>query len=281
MTAAVYAPRAADDRLEPLLVTGRHAELFRQLADPAQRRVERLGRGARPVHRQRQPSARPARARSRTCRVALPSALVVPFTGRRQARGAPSRSTPKRPMPSRSITRASRRDAAAHLSRAFRFAATTSDRIGSKSGRLMPMHMLASRLHTPVAVCDRRRRRACGVRARARRRHHAGRSCATPSPVSLRPLLAKPRHLGPAGGPRQRGKRSSARRTGRTASISTLDAARRRRQDRRDARHRRADRRPAPGRPGAPSATTTTAGDGRAEPHRDRQPAAGRACATA
>jgi putative nucleotidyltransferase with HDIG domain len=87
VTAAVYAPRAADDRLEPVLVTGRHAELFQQTHI---RRGEGVS-GWVAAHGQFMVNANPALdllGPVADQSVALASALVVPFTAASGSRGA-------------------------------------------------------------------------------------------------------------------------------------------------------------------------------------------------
>jgi putative nucleotidyltransferase with HDIG domain len=87
VTAAVYAPRIADDRLEPIHVSGRHADLFRHS-------IIRLNEGLSgwvAAHGQFIVNANPALdllGPVVTCEVQLASALVVPFTGPTGARGA-------------------------------------------------------------------------------------------------------------------------------------------------------------------------------------------------
>jgi putative nucleotidyltransferase with HDIG domain len=87
VTAAVYAPRAADDQLEPVLVTGRHAELFQQAHI-------RLGEGVSgwvAAHGQFMVNANPALdllGPVADVPVPLASALVVPFTAAAGSRGA-------------------------------------------------------------------------------------------------------------------------------------------------------------------------------------------------
>jgi hypothetical protein len=87
VTAAVYAPRAADDRLEPLLVTGRHAELFQQ----AHIRLAEGVSGWVAAHGQFMVNANPALdllGPVASVSVPLASALVVPFTAASGSRGA-------------------------------------------------------------------------------------------------------------------------------------------------------------------------------------------------
>jgi putative nucleotidyltransferase with HDIG domain len=87
VTGAVYAPRAADDRLEPVLVTGRHAELFQQTHI---RRGEGVS-GWVAAHGQFMVNANPALDLLGPVvdqSVALASALVVPFTAAGGSRGA-------------------------------------------------------------------------------------------------------------------------------------------------------------------------------------------------
>lgn len=86
-TGAVYAPRIADDRLEAIHVSGRHADLFRHSA-------VRLNEGLSgwvAAHGQFIVNANPALdllGPVVTCEVGLASALVVPYTGPTGARGA-------------------------------------------------------------------------------------------------------------------------------------------------------------------------------------------------
>jgi hypothetical protein len=87
VTAAVYAPCAGEDRLEPLHVSGRHADLFRQATIRASEGLS----GWVAAHGQVMVNANPtldltgaAMARE----VLLSSALVVPFTSPSGARGA-------------------------------------------------------------------------------------------------------------------------------------------------------------------------------------------------
>jgi putative nucleotidyltransferase with HDIG domain len=87
VTAAVYAPRAAEDRLEPLLVTGRHAELFQQ----AHIRLAEGVSGWVAAHGQFMVNANPALdllGPVAAAAVPLASALVVPFTAAGGSRGA-------------------------------------------------------------------------------------------------------------------------------------------------------------------------------------------------
>ena len=77
-TAAVYAPRKDDDLLEPLLVTGQHAELFRR----SQIRLSEGVSGWVAAHGQFMVNANPAldlMGPVGDVRVPLSSALVVPF----------------------------------------------------------------------------------------------------------------------------------------------------------------------------------------------------------
>jgi putative nucleotidyltransferase with HDIG domain len=85
--AAIYAPRAADDRLEPLIVTGRHAEVFRQ----SQIRLSEGLSGWVAAHGQFMVNANPSLdllGPVADVRVPLSSALVVPFAAAGGARGA-------------------------------------------------------------------------------------------------------------------------------------------------------------------------------------------------
>jgi putative nucleotidyltransferase with HDIG domain len=87
VTAAVYAPRMADDRLEPVYVSGRHADLFKQSTI---RMNEGLS-GWVAAHGQFIVNANPAldlMGPVVRCDLQLTSALVVPFTGTSGARGA-------------------------------------------------------------------------------------------------------------------------------------------------------------------------------------------------
>lgn len=87
VTAAVYAPRVADERLEPLHVSGRHADIFRHSAI----RLNEGLSGWVAAHGQFIVNASPTLdllGPVVTCEVQLASALVVPFTGTTGARGA-------------------------------------------------------------------------------------------------------------------------------------------------------------------------------------------------
>jgi putative nucleotidyltransferase with HDIG domain len=87
-TAAVYAPSAtSDDRLEPLVITGRHAEIFGRSAVCLNEGLS----GWVAAHGQFIVNANPSldlRGPAADCRIALSSALVVPFTAPSGARGA-------------------------------------------------------------------------------------------------------------------------------------------------------------------------------------------------
>jgi putative nucleotidyltransferase with HDIG domain len=86
-TAAVYAPRSEDDLLEPLLVTGRHAELFRR----TQIRLSEGVSGWVAAHGQFMVNANPAldlMGPVGDVRVPMSSALVVPFAAAGGGRGA-------------------------------------------------------------------------------------------------------------------------------------------------------------------------------------------------
>jgi putative nucleotidyltransferase with HDIG domain len=87
VTAAVYVPRATDDRLEALLVSGRHADLFRHSAI----RLNEGLSGWVAAHGQFIVNANPALDLAgpvAACDVQLSSALVVPFGAPSGARGA-------------------------------------------------------------------------------------------------------------------------------------------------------------------------------------------------
>jgi putative nucleotidyltransferase with HDIG domain len=86
VTVAVYVPRAADDRLEALLVSGRHADLFRHSAI----RLNEGLSGWVAAHGQFIVNANPALdllGPVAACDVQLSSALVVPFAAASGARG--------------------------------------------------------------------------------------------------------------------------------------------------------------------------------------------------
>ena len=87
VTAAVYAPRAADDRLEPVIVTGLHAAEFRQ----SHIRLNEGLSGWVAAHGQFMVNANPALdlvGPAGTVSVPMSSALVVPFTVASGSRGA-------------------------------------------------------------------------------------------------------------------------------------------------------------------------------------------------
>jgi putative nucleotidyltransferase with HDIG domain len=130
VTAAVYAPRAADDRLEAVHVSGRHADLFRHS-------VIRLSEGLSgwvAAHGQFIVNANPALdllGPVAACEVQLASALVVPFSGAGGARGALALYSDLPDAFTLDHARVAT-DAAAHLSRALRVtggAGTTSAKI--------------------------------------------------------------------------------------------------------------------------------------------------------
>ncbi len=120
VTAAVYAPRAADDRLEAVHVSGRHADLFRHS-------VIRLSEGLSgwvAAHGQFIVNANPALdllGPVAACEVQLASALVVPFAGAGGARGALALYSDTPDAFTLDHARIAT-DAAAHLSRAVRAA---------------------------------------------------------------------------------------------------------------------------------------------------------------
>ena len=266
-TAAVYAPRSADDLLEPLLVTGPHADLFRRSQIRLSEGAERLGRGARPVHGQRQPGARPDGPGRRRSRADVQRAGRAVHRRRRR----PRRARVLRRAPADAFTLDDARvatAAAAALSRAFRLAHLV---FVQNPGSVMAIHSIA--LASSRRVPHGPRRRAGLIR------HASSRSVTTLEGLRdavagpLRPLLPSRdiSVLRAAHGNVGSGRRP--RRRPRAHPSVFLDAARGRRQDGGHARRRR----PGAAGPGARvrGVRDDDAGDVGAEPDRDREPAAG------